>query len=268
MGNGVFCCHRNNLIEHSVKLDGILSPIEQNNENNKMVKNIKNKKSNSRLNTSFTEQKVTSHNNNSSKNLKLKNQNNSIQNIIRSKVRSQTVGRRSTYLNRTFINILIIGEKKVGKTSLIEKIESNKFDLKYIQSKEDENIIYKVSYNNRIYKINFFVPIHSNIKHTLKNQKDYFILMYDLNNEKSIPFIKKFMEKLEPLYKKNKYLSNIIFLGNKLDLKEANKDIINYCEEKNISHFEISIKNNFGIDELIQTITQDFNFHEFDIDNI
>ena len=54
MGNGVFCCHRNNLIEHSVKLDGILSPIEQNNENNKMVKNIKNKKSNSRLNTSFS----------------------------------------------------------------------------------------------------------------------------------------------------------------------------------------------------------------------
>ena len=93
---------------------------------------------------------------------------------------------------------------------------------------------------------------------------DYYILMYDLTDKKSFEFVKGIYEKnLVEKMKKTNDISNIIFVGNKIDIGKVDDEIIKYCDEKNISHFEISIKNNLGCIELSQKITEDFDINEF-----
>ena len=263
MGHNIYCCKKNYSTDESnlIKLSVEPKKSEERNKN----KNIKINSSlkNQRLNTSytFTEPK-TSHNSSKNLNIKKNGQNNNINNIIRSKIRSQTVGRRSAYLNRTFINILLIGDKKVGKTCLVERIEKNKFNPDYNESKEDENIIIKVPFNNKTYNLNFFIPIELNVNNFLHTQKDYIILMYDISNNESFTFIKKILENIKNKIKNNHILSNIFLLGNKKDIKVINSDVINLCKEFKISHIEISVKKNIDIDKLTNKITKDFDYIE------
>ena len=65
----------------------------------------------------------------------------------------------------------------------------------------------------------------------------------------------------EKLIKINEHFSNIIFIGNKLDLKQ-NDDVLNtvknFCNENHINHYEISIKENKGIEELDKLLVNNF----------
>ena len=99
-----------------------------------------------------------------------------------------------------------------------------------------------------------------------QSQIDYYILIYEINNQDSFIFIKEIYENnLKNKMKNNHELSNIIFIGNKKDLGNNNENIINYCNDNQISHFEISVKNNYGLNELCQKITFDFDVNEFEI---
>ena len=81
-------------------------------------------------------------------------------------------------------------------------------------------------------------------------------------------YIKDIYEKnLIERFKKTNDISNIIFVGNKIDIGKVDNEIIKYCEERNIAHFEISIKNNLGCVELSQKITEDFDINEFQLNN-
>ena len=264
MGNNIYCCKKNYSSDESnlIKLN---EEPKKNEEINK-IKNVKiknNSLKNQRLSTSntITETK-TSHNSSKILNLKKNSQNNNINNIVRSKIRSQTVGRRSAYLNRTFINILLIGDKKVGKTCLIEMMEKNEFNSNYNETKEDENCVVKVPFNHKTYNLNFFIPIALNISNMLNTQKDYIILMYEISNNDSVIFIKKILENIKNKIKYNHLISNILLLGNKKDIKEINSDAIELSKEFKISHLEISIKNNIGIDEFTHKISKDFDYIE------
>ena len=195
-----------------------------------------------------------------------KNTNNSFNNVIRKKVKSHTVERRSVFLNRTYINILLIGDHKVGKTSFGSKISKDKFKDNYIESKNDENYLSRVNLNNRLYNISFHIPLFENLKEMFQSQIDYYILMYEINNQDSFNFIKEIYENnLKNKMKNNHELSNIIFIGNKKDLGNNNENIINYCNDNQISHFEISVKNNYDLNELCEKITFDFDVNEFEI---
>ena len=174
--------------------------------------------------------------------------------------------RRSVFLNRTFINTLIIGAKNVGKTSFGIKISKKKFKDNYNESNIDENYVSKIGLENRFYNISFHIPLEENLNEIINNNMDYYILMYDLTDKNTFEFIKDIYEKnLIERFKKTNDISNIIFVGNKIDIGKVDNEIIQYCDDKNISHFEISIKNNLGCIELSQKITEDFDMNEFQI---
>ena len=264
MGNNIYCCKKNYSTDESNLIKLSVQPKKHEEMNkNKNIKATNSSLKNQRLNTSFTfTEPKTSHNSSKNLNIKKNGQNNNMNNIIRSKIRSQTVGRRSAYLNRTFINIILIGDKKVGKTCLIEMIDQNIFNANYNESKEDENIIIKLPFNNKTYNLNFCIPIVLHINNILSIPKDYIIMMYDINNNESVTFIKQILDNIKNKIKYNHLITNIILLGNKKDIKENNSEAIQLSKEFNISHFEISIKKNIGIDEFTNKITKDFDYVE------
>ena len=183
---------------------------------------------------------------------------------IKNKIKNKTNRRRSAYLNRTFINILVIGDKNTGKTSFLKLLKDNKFSDKYETTKEDEESYdKKIVINKNNIHMNILVCNNLNKKEVLNSSKDYYLLFYDITNMNSLEFIEKiylenFINKLQIIENK---LSNIILIGNKIDLKQD--DIIynkmeNFCNQNNLSHYEISTKNNLGINEFSNLIVENF----------
>ena len=183
---------------------------------------------------------------------------------IKNKIKNKTNRRRSAYLNRTFINILVIGDKNTGKTSFLKLLKDNKFSDKYEATKEDEESYdKKIVINKNNIHMNILVCNNLNKKEVLNSSKDYYLLFYDITNMNTLEFIEKiylenFINKLQIIENK---LSNIILIGNKIDLKQD--DIIynkmeNFCNQNNLSHYEISTKNNLGINEFSNLIVENF----------
>ena len=183
---------------------------------------------------------------------------------IKNKIKNKTNRRRSAYLNRTFINILVIGDKNTGKTSFLKLLKENKFSDKYEATKEDEESYdKKIVINKNNIHMNILVCNNLNKKEVLNSNKDYYLLFYDITNMNTLEFIEKiylenFINKLQIIENK---LSNIILIGNKIDLKQD--DIIynkmeNFCNQNNLSHYEISTKNNIGINEFSNLIVENF----------
>ena len=183
---------------------------------------------------------------------------------IKNKIKNKTNRRRSAYLNRTYINILVLGDKNTGKTSFLKLLKDNKFSDKYETTKEDEESYdKKIVINKNNIHMNILVCNNLNKKEVLNSSKDYYLLFYDITNMNSLEFIEKiylenFINKLQIIENK---LSNIILIGNKIDLKQD--DIIynkmeNFCNQNNLSHYEISTKNNLGINEFSNLIVENF----------
>ena len=183
---------------------------------------------------------------------------------IKNKIKNKTNRRRSAYLNRTFINILVLGDKNTGKTSFLKLLKDNKFSDKYETTKEDEESYdKKIVINKNNIHMNILVCNNLNKKEVLNSSKDYYLLFYDITNMNSLEFIEKiylenFINKLHIIENK---LNNIILIGNKIDLKKD--DIIynkmeNFCNQNNLSHYEISTKNNLGINEFSNLIVENF----------
>jgi GTPase SAR1 family protein len=144
-------------------------------------------------------------------------------------------------------------------------LKDNKFSDKYETTKEDEESYdKKIVINKNNIHMNILVCNNLNKKEVLNSSKDYYLLFYDITNMNSLEFIEKiylenFINKLQIIENK---LSNIILIGNKIDLKQD--DIIynkmeNFCNQNNLSHYEISTKNNKGINEISNLLVENFN---------
>ena len=143
-------------------------------------------------------------------------------------------------------------------------MKDNKFSDKYEATKEDEESYdKKIVINKNNIHMNILVCNNLNKKEVLNSSKDYYLLFYDITNMNTLEFIEKiylenFINKLQIIENK---LSNIILIGNKIDLKQD--DIIynkmeNFCNQNNLSHYEISTKNNLGINEFSNLIVENF----------
>ena len=189
---------------------------------------------------------------------------------LRNKIVKKTHGRRSVFLNRTSVNIIIVGDKNVGKTSYAYKIKDNKFNENYIPTKddEDERFIIKAVNGERTYHLNVaIINDIKAIKEETKRQLDYCLVFYDMNNESTMDFAKNIFEtylKSELENVNNISLSHVIFIGNKCDLNNnVNSKIEELCKEFKMDHFEISVKNNIRLEEMKNKLTQAFDNDEF-----
>ena len=174
--------------------------------------------------------------------------------------------------DKNCIKILLVGESDVGKTSIFEKFLHNKFSEKISASTGVDFGGKKIKYKNMDYNIDLFdtagqESFRDISKIYYANAHGIFVV-FDLTNQNSFNSIQAWLEKI----KENNPLAYIIFLGNKVDLKEKRidmskedieeelkqlkeleilKDLTNLVNNE-IIYYEISAKKDKNITEAIK----------------
>ena len=132
------------------------------------------------------------------------------------------------------IKILLLGESNVGKTSIFKRFIFNKFDKNQGSTigVDFESKVFK--YKNNDYQIRLFDTAGQerfrSITQGYYHMGEGFFIVFDLNNQKSLEAIIKWIESI----KENSENPKFIILGNKDDLKDKmSDDEINIFLEKN-----------------------------------
>ena len=152
-------------------------------------------------------------------------------------------------LDYLFSKILIVGDCKVGKSSLIKKITTNKFEANYKPTKGYEFYNYMVKIDDTYIKLQVWDMCgDENYRPALLNlyrNSTFGILVYSINDYKSFKNLDTWITQL----KKNAPVNNkILLIGNKSDEAEnrevAYDDGKKICQKYNLELFmEVSAKN-------------------------
>ena len=164
-------------------------------------------------------------------------------------------------LDYLFSKILIIGDCKVGKSSLIKKITTNKFEANYKPTKGYEFYNYMVKIDDTYIKLQVWDMCgDENYRPALLNlyrNATFGILVYSINDYKSFKNLDTWITQL----KKNAPVNNkILLIGNKSDEAEnrevAYDDGKKICQKYNLELFmEVSAKNGIQSPNFLEMIS-------------
>ena len=169
------------------------------------------------------------------------------------------------------LNLVIVGDSSVGKTSLVYRYTEGKFLEDYTSTIGVEFRIKKFEYqgfqiNLKIWDTTGQERFHS-ITKSFFNNTDGILFVYDITNYSSFEGLKIWMKDSEEFKNKS---SQKLLLGNKCDLEDERKvkqeDVEKFCKEKNIGYFETSAKENINLNEafykIVELILKDKNKEE------
>jgi small GTP-binding protein len=166
---------------------------------------------------------------------------------------------------KTKINITLMGDKYVGKTSILFQYTANRFNNYY------KNTIFKEDSTKDIFIKNkkYFLFINSLSGDSLYQGNylriyeitDFFLLVFDLTNKSSFIKIKDILEKeiIDHIGLIKNDFSNLLLIGNKcdIDIKEVtSQEITEFCNKYKIEYFEISAKNNLYLDKIFFRVAE------------
>ena len=154
------------------------------------------------------------------------------------------------------LRVLTIGDKTVGKSSIIIKYIDNKFDENI---KSTLGIDYKtkiIQKGDNLIKVTIYDTAgEEKYRHLIKNYyngSNGILLIYDITNRNSFDDLNYWLEEL----KKNCNLNNlyIYLVGNKTDLEKKRQvsydEAKNFADMRKIPYIEISAKTGDNIDKL------------------
>ena len=160
--------------------------------------------------------------------------------------------------------ICIIGDSKVGKTSLIRFFNGESFNDIYEPTQNNDLIKKKINYKNKEIEL-YIWDITGNEKFRIINKLFYknssiIIFVYDITNKNSFENIKN--------YWYNDVQTNIdtkpmmVILGNKSDLYDAEEvneeEAIEYAKSIKSKFKIVSAKNGFGLNNFIEELIKDY----------
>ncbi len=181
--------------------------------------------------------------------------------VLTEKLKLISKEKKSKFKDSNKINIVIIGQKEVGKSSFCIRFVENRFEDFYIPSIGVEKFAKMTAYNSRNFKINFSVICGSDkLKKwiNLIEEADFFFF-YDITKIRSFNYLNLYLKQLKNylfLCDKEEKTPNFCIIGNKYDIegeKKISNDIINKMIKNNgIKYFDISVKSLKNINNLIQ----------------
>lgn len=269
--------------EIKISYRGVSNPTQNN-----IKKNIKNeiKKDSSKSVTEYKEQAKKIENNKLSKEkLDLYTENNNFKNDSENQIREILSKRSEKKLNRKLtdivkskdfikinkdkknINIVLLGDKSVGKTSIIFQYSKYKFDQYYITTIDKEELKKNVNIGKKSYMLNLTATsgdpqYKGDYTNEFKNA-DFFLLVYDICNHETFEKLKIIMNKeinqYISMYKED--YSNVLLIGNKVDLKNrkvSQEEVTFFCKKYFLDHFEVSAKNNLDIGKIFSKVSEIF----------
>ena len=170
--------------------------------------------------------------------------------------------------NKGTLNIIFLGNSKVGKTCLFSRLNKNSFREEFLSSVGVDKVPKSFKYKNDIYKINLYDTAgQDRYRGTLPSKyyknSDGIFLLFDLGDRESFNDISIWMNEINAKHGNlsgNKNGPVIFLVGNKLD---KDKREVSFDEAENkasfygIEYFEISCKYNLNIPEIYaRMITQ------------
>ena len=166
--------------------------------------------------------------------------------------------------NFNHIKIIIFGDAGVGKSAFTIKMIENHFERIYVPTLGKEIMSKMFSAGNDRYYLTFYVTTGDhNYKEDysfLLSQSDFIFIFYDTSIKDGFKKAKKtlFTEVSQHIKNYNHLHSNVIFVGNKTDIhprRVPKEEVDDFCKGKfNFDNFDISVKNNSGIKELIEAV--------------
>lgn len=165
-------------------------------------------------------------------------------------------------MNNSILKLILIGDGRVGKTSIINKYINNNFN-------ENENMTTNVSYSEKVLvyhdkkykfsiwdtagqeKFNAVTPIY------YRDAKGV-VLVYDITSKKSFNRVKTWIEELKNFNED----AELIILGNKNDVVDDRvvqidrEETVRYAKEQGASHFFTSAKTGENLNEAFECIAE------------
>ena len=179
--------------------------------------------------------------------------------------------------NDLFAKVEVVGDLKVGKSSIIKRLIHNEFTEQYIPTIGYEFNPYLIKVNNSIIKLQIWDMCGSeNYRSVLLNlyrNATLGILVYSVCSKESFNNLGKWIEQLTKNSLPN---SKIILIGNKSD-DEQNREVTyeegkKICEKYNLEFFfEISAKNGYSSPNFLElaaiSLYKDYEKHKDDTEN-
>ena len=170
----------------------------------------------------------------------------------------------NSFSDKTFINlnILLVGDANVGKTSILLKYTENFFPNQYQATIGVEYKMKIIKLNNMNIKLQIWDTAgqerYKSIAKNFFHSANGVFLVFDITDKKSFENLNKWIEDVKENSPKDcKY----IIIGNKSDLSDQRTvstfEIDNFVKEKKSSYFEISAKNYEGLNEAFINLSKE-----------
>ena len=171
----------------------------------------------------------------------------------------------------------VVGDLKVGKSSIIKRLIHNEFTDQYIATIGYEFNPYLIKVNNTIIKLQIWDMCgNENYRSVLLNlyrNATLGVLVYSVCSRESFDNLGNWIEQLKKYSLPN---SKIVLIGNKCD-DEKNREVTyeegkKVCEKYNLEFFlEISAKNGYSSPNFLElaaiSLYKDYEMHKDDSDN-
>ena len=161
------------------------------------------------------------------------------------------------------IKIMIIGETKTGKTSLISRYCKNEFTGgAYLSTIGIDFQIKNLTINSKKIRLQIWDTAGQerfrNIAKNYFQSSDGFLILYDISNHESFETLDYWVEEIKS---NSQELAKMILVGNKCDLineRKIKKDEgENYAKNKKIRFFEVSAKDGTNVEEVFTRLVKD-----------
>ena len=162
------------------------------------------------------------------------------------------------------VKIVLLGKNDVGKTTLIHKYITDEF-IKEHESTKEINYSFITTIDDKNCDLNILdtpggdtSPI---TKETWIKFGNFFLLVYSIDDEESLDYIKNIYEEICNLKENEKF--SILLVGNKIDLQEngrkvEKKDVESYSVNECLNFIEISAFDKDGVNEVFTNVVHDY----------
>ena len=160
------------------------------------------------------------------------------------------------------VKIMIIGETKVGKTSLISRYCKGDFSGgEYLSTIGIDFQIKNLKINSKKIRLQIWDTAGEerfrNIAKNYFQSSDGFLVVYDISNIESFETLDYWIEEIKS---NSQELSQLILVGNKCDIIDERKiktdDGKAYAKKKNIKFFEVSAKEGTNVNQVFESLVK------------
>ena len=161
-------------------------------------------------------------------------------------------------ISKKKFNVIILGEGKVGKTSIIMRVIGKQFQESTLSTAGIDYFTHEKEIDGVKYKFKIFDTAgqerYRSISSSTIKLADGFIVVFALNDKTSFSQVKYWISQIED--QADITIKPLIIVGNKSDLQRevTNEEGLNYANSINLKYYETSAKTGQNIEEVFDAL--------------